>query len=110
VLTEVSYATLLKNGQVETLAAQDLSFVQGLKDHEIQDAIEELKRSTAAIEKQTEALQLQQNAMASLVKNDKRTSQTRVHSEKGQVRKWAVENGHMNAAVRYFSHFWMPLS
>jgi hypothetical protein len=90
----------LKNGQVETLAAEDLSVVQGLDDQEIQNAIEELKRSTAAIEKQTEALRLQQNAMASLVKNDKRTHQTRAHTEKGQVRKWDVEKGHINAAVR----------
>ncbi|KAN0095353.1 hypothetical protein V8E51_016064 [Hyaloscypha variabilis] len=97
------YATLLKNGQVETLAAEDLSVVQGLDDQEIQNAIEELKRSTAAIEKQTEALRLQQNAMASLVKNDKRTHQTRAHTEKGQVRKWDVEKGHINAAVEELS-------
>lgn len=95
------YATLLKNGQVETLAAQDLSLVQGLNDHEIQKAIEELKRSTAAIEKQAEALRLQQNAMASLIKNDKRTLQTRAHTEQGQVRKWDVEKGHISALVRF---------
>jgi hypothetical protein len=82
------------------LAAQDLSLVQGLHDIEIQNAIEELKRSTAAIEKQTEALRLQQNAMASLVKNDKRTHQARAHAEKGQIRKWDVEKGHINAAVQ----------
>lgn len=81
------------------MAAQDLSLVHGLNDLEIQNAIEELKRSTAAIEKQTEALRLQQNAMASLVKNDKRTHQERAHAEKGQVRKWDVEKGHINAAV-----------
>jgi hypothetical protein len=99
VLIRSRYATLSKNGQVETLAAQDLSLMQGLNDQEIQNAIEELKRSTAAIEKQTETLRLQQNAMASLVKNDKRTSQARAHTEKGQVRKWDVEKGHINAAV-----------
>jgi hypothetical protein len=82
------------------LSAQDLSLVHGLNDEEIQNAIEELKRSTSAIEKQTEALRLQQNAMTSLVKNNKRTSQMRAHTEEGQLRKWDVEKGHINAAVR----------
>jgi hypothetical protein len=99
----------LKNGQVEALTAQDLSIAQAFTDQEIQNAIEELKRSTAAIEKQTEALRSQQNAMASLVKNDKRTSQTRAHTEKGQVRKWDVEKGHVNAAVRSSSPLRMIL-
>ena len=93
------YATLSKNGQIEILATQDLSLVQGLNDQELQNAVEELKRSTTAIEKQTEALKLQQNAMASLVKINKRTNQARAHTEKGQVRKWDVERGQINAAV-----------
>jgi molecular chaperone DnaK (HSP70) len=95
---------------VETLATQDLSLIQGLNNQEIQNAIEELKRSTAAIEKQTEALQLQQNAMASLVKNDKRTRQTRANIGNGQVRKWDVEKGHINAAVRSLSSLRIGLS
>ena len=95
------YATLSKNGQIESLAAQDLSMVQGLNDQELQSAIEELKRSTTAIEKQTEALKLQQTAMATLVKSTKRTSQARAHTQKGQVRKWDVEKGQINAAVRF---------
>lgn len=110
VLTGTRYATLSKNGQVETLAAQDLSLVQGLNDQEIQNAIEELKQSTAAIEKQTDALRLQQNAMASLVRNDRRTNQTRAHTEKGQVRKWDVEKGHINAAVRSSIYILVVLS
>jgi hypothetical protein len=74
--------------------------MEGLNDQEIQDAIEELKRSTSAIEKQSEALRLQQNAMSALVKNDKRTSQTRSRADEGQIRKWDVEKGHISGAVR----------
>jgi hypothetical protein len=106
-LTGIRYASLSKTGQAETFAAQDLSLVQGINDEEIQNAIEELKRSTAAIEKQTESLRLQQNAMAALVKSDKRASQARAYTEKGQVRKWDVEKGHINAAVRIIWCTWM---
>jgi hypothetical protein len=93
------YATLSKTGEADALAAQDLSLIQGLNEQEIQNAIEELKRSTAAIEKQSEALRLQQNAMNALVKNDKRAVQARSHTENAQVRKWDVEKGHTNSAV-----------
>jgi len=93
---------LSKTGEAETFAAQDLSLVQGLNDQEIRDAIEELKRSTTAIEKHSEVLRLQQNAMSALVKNDKRTGQSRAYTEKGQVRKWDVEKGHIKAAVWFF--------
>ncbi len=89
----------MKTGEAGKLAVEDLSLVQGLNDQEIQIAIEELKRSTAAIEKQSESLRLQQNAMSVLLKNEKRTGQARSHTEKGQLRKWDVENGHISAAV-----------
>jgi hypothetical protein len=93
----------LKNGEVDALAAQDLSLVQGLNDYEIQNAIEELKRSTVAIEKQSEALKLQQNAMSALVKNNKRASQARTYTDKNQVRKWEVEKGQINTAIEELS-------
>jgi hypothetical protein len=93
------YATLSKTGEADALAAQDLSLIQGLNEQEIQNAIEELKRLTAAIEKQSEALRLQQNAMNALVKNDKRAVQARSHTENAQVRKWDVEKEHTNSAV-----------
>ncbi|PBP17858.1 hypothetical protein BUE80_DR011371 [Diplocarpon rosae] len=95
----VLYATLTKTGQVEALAAQDLSLVQGMNDEEIHNAIEELRRSTAAIEKQSETLRLQQNAMSALVKGEQRTSQARAQTEEGQMRKWDAEKGHITAAA-----------
>ena len=93
------YAYLCKTGDAERLAAQDLSAVQGLNDSEIQNAIEELKRSTAAIEKQTETLRLQQNAMSALVKSGQRTSQARTTTNKTQLKKWNAEKAHVSKAV-----------
>jgi hypothetical protein len=102
-LTEPRYATLLKNGEAGALAAQDLSLVQGLNDYELQNAIEELKRSTAAIEKQSEALKLQQSAMSALVKTNRRIGQARTQTDKTQARKWDVEKGQINAAIEELS-------
>jgi hypothetical protein len=93
----------VKSGEADKLVAQDLSHIKGLNDHELQTAIEELKRSTAAIEKQSEALRLQQNAMVSLVKSSKRIKQTRAHTNQSQVRKWDVEKGHISAAIEELS-------
>ncbi|KAK0118717.1 hypothetical protein ONS95_007605 [Cadophora gregata] len=97
------YAVLTKSGEADTLAAHDLSLVQEFSDQEIQSAIEQLKRSTAAIEKQSEALRLQQNAMNSLVRSEKRTSQARSHTERDQLRKWDVEKGHITATIEELS-------
>ena len=80
--------------------SQDLSMIRGLNDQEIHYAIEELKRSTAAIEKQTEALLIQRNAMNTLVKNNTRAGQARSHTDKSQLRKWNVEKVHIVSAVR----------
>jgi hypothetical protein len=102
-LTNCRYSTLKKSGEFDTLAAQDLSLVQGLNDYEIRNAIEELKRSTAAIEKQSEALKLQQNAMHALVKTNQRTNQARAQKDNNQLRKWDVEKGQINAAIEELS-------
>ena len=98
-LSLIRYASLKKSGDLDRITAQDLSAVQGLNENEIRDAIEELKRSTAAIEKQTEALKLQQSAMSSLVKNGQRSSQARASSTDVQHQKWTTENGHITKAV-----------
>ena len=82
---------MTKSGDFDRISAQDLSAVQGLNESEVYDAIEELKRSTAAIEKQTEALRLQQNAMNSLVKIEQRNRQARASATAAQTRKWASE-------------------
>ncbi|KAK2733844.1 hypothetical protein CKAH01_08258 [Colletotrichum kahawae] len=72
------YSTLDKYGQVDKLvASQDLAAVQALSEREIQKAIDELNRSTAAIVKQTETLKQQQDALAKLVKTNAKVQEAR---------------------------------
>ncbi|EPE32699.1 hypothetical protein GLAREA_07833 [Glarea lozoyensis ATCC 20868] len=97
------YAALTKSGDVERLSSQDLSGVQALNESEIEDAIEELKRSTAAIEKQTESIRLQQNAMRSLVKNEQRAREARASSTAAQHRKWSEESAQVSKAIEELS-------
>jgi len=93
----------VRNGEAEAIASADgFSAIQGLEDKEIQDAVEELKRSTAAIEKQTESLKLQQNAMNSIIKNKSWSDQARAQSEKSQLRKWITEKGNVSASVSHY--------
>jgi hypothetical protein len=80
-------------------STQDLSTVPRLSDQDIQEAIEELKRSTVAIEKQTESLKHQQNAMRMLVKDNTRLYERRSQANKSQQREWKTEKGSIITAV-----------
>ncbi|GKT47550.1 uncharacterized protein ColSpa_07731 [Colletotrichum spaethianum] len=72
------YSSLDKSGQIDRLvASQDLAVVQALSEREIQTAIDELNRSTAAIVKQTETLKQQQDALAKLVKSNAKVEEAR---------------------------------
>ncbi|KAL2880243.1 hypothetical protein SGCOL_004292 [Colletotrichum sp. CLE4] len=69
---------LALSGQVDKLVeSQDLAAVQAVSEREIQTAIEELNRSTAAIVKQTETLKQQQDALSKLVKTHSRVEEAR---------------------------------
>jgi hypothetical protein len=97
---ETRYAALVKTGEAKTLAvAHNLSTIRGLEDRDIQTAVEELRRSTVAIEKQTDALRLQQSALSTFVKGNTRNNQARSQADKSQQRKWNVEKGQVSAAV-----------
>ncbi|WYZ41061.1 hypothetical protein EsH8_IV_001402 [Colletotrichum jinshuiense] len=72
------YSSLDKTGRIDKLVAlQDLATVQALSEREIQIAIDELNRSTAAIVKQTETLKQQQDALAKLVKSNAKVEEAR---------------------------------
>ncbi|EFQ35975.1 hypothetical protein CGRA01v4_07683 [Colletotrichum graminicola] len=74
----VLYSSLDKSGQIDKLvASQDLASVQAFSEREIQTAIDELNRSTAAIVKQTETLKQQQDALAKLVKSSAKVEEAR---------------------------------
>ncbi|UKZ51212.1 hypothetical protein TrVGV298_004969 [Trichoderma virens] len=63
------YSVLDRNGQVDILAnLHDLSEVQSVTEDDIKVAIEELRRSTESITKQSETLRHQQDALSRLVR------------------------------------------
>ncbi|PON29957.1 hypothetical protein TGAM01_v201323 [Trichoderma gamsii] len=63
------YSALDRNGQVDILAnLHDLSEVQGVTEDDIKVAIDELRRSTENITKQSETLRQQQDALSRLVR------------------------------------------
>ena len=104
IIDSSSYASLSKSGEADILAAsQDLATVGSINDRDIRDAIEELERSTASIEKQTEALKLQQNSVSTLVKSNTQAREARSHTNKSQQQKWNVERGHTVSAVEELS-------
>ncbi|KAH6693504.1 hypothetical protein F5X68DRAFT_45462 [Plectosphaerella plurivora] len=62
------YTSLDKSGVVDQLvASQDLALVHPVSQNDVTTAIEELERSTAAINERTESLKQHQNALAKLV-------------------------------------------
>ncbi|OHE95021.1 hypothetical protein CORC01_09678 [Colletotrichum orchidophilum] len=72
------YSALDRSGQIDKLVeSHDLAAVQAVGEREIQTAIEELNRSTAAIVKQTESLKQQQDALSKLVKTHTRVEEAR---------------------------------
>ncbi|QSZ37760.1 hypothetical protein DSL72_008859 [Monilinia vaccinii-corymbosi] len=94
------YEVLSQSGDADKIAnSQDLSSIFDLSDEQLHTAIEELQRSTAAIEKQSEALQSQKNALALLVKNNKKSGAARTEVDTKQLRKWEAEKGQANSVV-----------
>jgi hypothetical protein len=73
--------------------------IRGVDDQKLQGAIEELQRFTVAIEKQTELLRMQQDAVLTLVKTNKQHSEARAIAEGGQHRMWTTEATYINSAV-----------
>ena len=96
----VRYNPPPKSGQAELLLElEEGNQVLVLTDHEIQEAINQLQTSTAAIEKQSEILRVQQDAVASLVALNGRQAQSRSAANGLQNRTWIAENEQINTAV-----------
>jgi hypothetical protein len=91
---------LQKTGEAQALAAsQNLDHVRGLDDWEIQNAVDQLQSSTAIIEKQSEILNIQQDAVASLVATNARQRQNRATANGVKQRGWIAECDQLNSAV-----------
>lgn len=93
-----------RNGKAEALAAStDLSVVQALRDQDIQDAIDELNRSTEAINQQTETLRQQQDALSRLVSSSSKVGDARSDLEVKRLHKWDSDRKTLNTAVELLS-------
>lgn len=75
--------------------------LRGHDEQDFRDAIEELKKCTAAIEKQSNTLRIQQEAVASLVRTNKQNYDARSGANTNQRRIWNIENGQNNITVRH---------
>ncbi|RKF73864.1 hypothetical protein GcM3_092024 [Golovinomyces cichoracearum] len=93
------FTDLTETGEFERLSKEDLSLVLDLNEYELRTAIEELRESTAAVERQNEVLRLQQNALSALCKTERRARQSRSQINRGQVRRWEAEKSSIAAAI-----------
>lgn len=94
------YLALEQNGKAESLAAsRDMSRVQALSDQEIIDAIQELNRSTDAINKQTETLRQQQNAVSRLITASGKTGDARSDLEAKRLYEWESSRKALHTSV-----------
>jgi hypothetical protein len=80
--------------------SSDLTAARVVSDHEIKDAIEELNRSTQAINHHTETLKLQQEALDRLVTATRQSKEERADITAGQARKWQAQRRDLASKVR----------
>ncbi|KAK7735956.1 hypothetical protein SLS53_007335 [Cytospora paraplurivora] len=99
-----SYLAIERNGKADDLAASaNLSTTQALMDQELKDAIDELARSTEAINKQTETLRQQQDALSRLLTTNGKSGGARSDLEAKRLYKWDTDRKHLNTAVELLS-------
>ncbi|PSR81085.1 hypothetical protein BD289DRAFT_454963 [Coniella lustricola] len=99
-----SYHSLQRAGKVDSLTdTADLAKVQALSTREIQDAIDELDRSTDAINKQTETLVQQQDALSRLLTSSDRNGDARAGLEVTRLQKWESDRKGLDASVELLS-------
>lgn len=94
------YAQLSASGEYERLrASKDYAAVEAFDEQEMREAVRELERSTAAIQKQTEVLKLQHGAFAKLARENRRAVEARKVAVEGQQRRWESERAGVQAEV-----------
>jgi len=100
------YAKLESTGALKTLLQNpDLGATRPLLDEDIRNAIDSLKASTAAIQKQTEILTLQCEDLKRQLRNDKESELGRSRALDQLKRRHELERQHINAAVLSPSRF-----
>lgn len=94
------YAALEESGLAERLAmSSHRTDARVLSDHEIQNAIHELNRSTQAITRHTETLKQQRDAFERLADGARQAREERAVVEAGSSQKWEGQRRHLASAV-----------
>lgn len=74
-------------------------FTHDISFQELRDAIEDLAKSTAAIEKQNNILRLKQKALNEMITHKNRTEMLRLQTNQSQSREWDKEYAESTKAV-----------
>lgn len=97
------YSALDQSGQVDRLAdLHDLADVQPISDADLRAAVVELKRSTDAINKQTETLRHQHDALSRLVAKRADGESRRRRDDQACLRRSESERMRVSSEVRPF--------
>ncbi|KAL2002058.1 hypothetical protein VTN02DRAFT_740 [Thermoascus thermophilus] len=99
------YSKLESSGTLQALLQNpDLSATRPFLDENIRNAIDSLKASTAAIQKQTEILALQYEDLRKQLRNDKERVLVRSRALAQLKRRHELERQHVNAAADDLAH------
>ncbi|CAN8097332.1 unnamed protein product [Discula destructiva] len=99
-----SYRSVERNGKIDTLTeATDLPSTLAFSDQEMQDAIDSLHRSTEAINKHTETLRQQQDALSRLLSTTGKNGNARSDLEATRLQKRASDRRTLDTAVELLS-------
>lgn len=110
-LTSCRYNELDNGGHVDNLAElHDLAEVQAIHQDDIRAAIQELNRSTATINKQTETLRHQQDALSRLATKSADSHAQRQQLEAASNRKSQTDKSRVTTEVSltyYLAHYYV---
>ncbi|KAG5958444.1 hypothetical protein E4U57_001307 [Claviceps arundinis] len=95
-----TYTELDQTGRVDQLAdSHDLSYVQAVTEEDLRLAIEQLGQSTEDIDKQTETLRQQRDALSRMVKRQAENKARRREMERAQKRSKDVQRAQLTKEV-----------
>lgn len=80
--------------------SHDLSYVQAVTEEDLRLAIEQLGQSTEAIDKQTETLRQQRDALSRMIKRQAENKARRREMERAQKRSKDVQRAQLTKEVR----------
>lgn len=83
------------------MSLYDLSDIQAITETELREAIDELQQSTAAVDRQTDALRQQEAALARLLRKNSEAEARRQNLQEAHQRKACEEQKFIAAEVSH---------